>query len=177
MRLHSWTKNKFGRFYSKWLLWQPATTFRGCHLDLSIDSIDTSISCSMIKQDLTLKQAHLVSFCFVLCNQPKFWQLTLVSSAFYRLYLEIVLFCTKPSAQISLCHMTDVTYYDWLIASSIGVFFLLLSFLFFFKVLFPRTCAVNTANTNSFQVHIQVHLWKIKSSREMPSSTNFKVFF
>ena len=33
-------------------------------------SIDASGSCSLIKQDLTFKQAHLVSF--VLCNQPKF---------------------------------------------------------------------------------------------------------
>ena len=27
------------------------------------------------------------------------------------LYLEIALFCTKPRAQIFLCHMTDVKYY------------------------------------------------------------------
>ena len=32
-----------------------------------------------------------ISFCFVLCNEPKFWQLMLVFSAFYRLYLEITL--------------------------------------------------------------------------------------
>ena len=34
---------------------------------LSIDTIDASSSCSMIKQDLTFKQAHLASFCFFLC--------------------------------------------------------------------------------------------------------------
>ena len=28
-------------------------------------------------------------FCFVLCNEPTFWQLTFVYSAFYRLYLKI----------------------------------------------------------------------------------------
>ena len=51
------------------------------------------------KQDLTFKQAHRVSFCLVLCNEPKFWQWTLVFSAFYRLYLEIALSCKKPKAQ------------------------------------------------------------------------------
>ena len=27
VRLHSWRENKFWRFYSKWLLWKPATHF------------------------------------------------------------------------------------------------------------------------------------------------------
>lgn len=38
----------------------------------SIISIYEESSCSFTKQDLTFKQAHLVSFCFVLCNKPKF---------------------------------------------------------------------------------------------------------
>ena len=33
-----------------------------------------------------------------------------VFSAFYMLYLETALFCTKPSAQIFLCHVTYVRY-------------------------------------------------------------------
>ena len=87
------------------------------HALLRFWSIDAN-SYYFTKQDLTFKQAHLVSFCFVPCNQPKFCQLTLVFSAFCRLYLEIALFCTKPSAQIFLCHLTDVKCYDfWLIGS------------------------------------------------------------
>jgi len=35
-------------------------------------SIDANTSCSFTKQDLTVKQAYRVSFCFVLCNEPKF---------------------------------------------------------------------------------------------------------
>ena len=35
-------------------------------------SIDANTSCSSTKQDLTVKQAYCVSFCFVLCNEPKF---------------------------------------------------------------------------------------------------------
>ena len=81
------------------------------HALLRFWSIDAN-SYYFTKQDLTFKQAHLVSFCFVPCNQPKFCQLTLVFSAFCRLYLEIALFCTKPSAQIFLCHMTDVNFYN-----------------------------------------------------------------
>ena len=38
-------------------------------------SIDANTSCSFTKQDLTVKQAYRASFCFVLCNKPKFWQL------------------------------------------------------------------------------------------------------
>ena len=41
-------------------------------------------------------------------NKLKFLQLALVYSAFYRLYLEITLFCTKPSEQIIYCHVTGV---------------------------------------------------------------------
>ena len=40
------------------------------------------------KQDLTVKQAYRASFCFALWYEAKYWQLTLVSSAFYRLSLE-----------------------------------------------------------------------------------------
>ena len=36
-------------------------------------SIDANTSCSFTKQHLTVKQGYRVSFCFVLCNEPKFW--------------------------------------------------------------------------------------------------------
>lgn len=55
---------------------KPGTPFWG------FDSIDANSTCSFTKQDLTFKQAHIASFCFVLGNQPKFWQLTLDFSAF-----------------------------------------------------------------------------------------------
>ena len=40
-------------------------------------------------------------FCFGLCHEFKFWQLTIIFSAFYRLYLEITIFYTTPSCQIT----------------------------------------------------------------------------
>ena len=39
--------------------------------------------------------------CFGLCHAFKFWQLTVIFSAFHRLYLEITLFYTTPSWQIT----------------------------------------------------------------------------
>ena len=36
-------------------------------------SIDANTSFSFTKQDLTAKQGYRASFCFVLCNEPKFW--------------------------------------------------------------------------------------------------------
>lgn len=71
-------------------------------------SIDADSSCSLPKQDLTVKEVYRVSFCFVLCNQPKFWHLTIILSGFYRRYLEIALFYTTPSRQIISCHVADV---------------------------------------------------------------------
>ena len=62
-------------------------------------SIDANTSCSFTKQDLTVKQGYRASFCFVL---------TLVSSAFYRLFLEITSFHTTPIRQIIPCHVTEV---------------------------------------------------------------------
>ena len=59
-------------------------------------SIDANTSCSFTKQDVTVKQAYRASFCFVLCNEPKFWQLTLASSALYRPFLEYVHFIPHP---------------------------------------------------------------------------------
>ena len=50
----------------------------------------------------------------VLCNEPKFWQLTIVFSAFYKLFLETTSFSTTPIGQIIPCH--NVTIF-WLIAS------------------------------------------------------------
>ena len=45
-------------------------------------SIYANTCYSFTKRDLTVKQAYYVSFCFVLCNEPKFRQLTLVFSVF-----------------------------------------------------------------------------------------------
>ena len=67
----------------------------------SIGSIDASSSCSSIKQDLAFKLVHLASFCFLLSSEPKFWQLTAVFNAFYRLYLEIIIFVTNPVDKFS----------------------------------------------------------------------------
>ena len=53
--------------------------------EVLFDSIDANNSCSFTKQDLILKQAYLVGFCFVLFNKLKFLQLVLVFSALYRL--------------------------------------------------------------------------------------------
>ena len=101
--LHSWTESDFEGF-----------TQNGCYgnqsqpLELLFDSTDASNPCPFTKQDLIFKQAYLVGFCFVLFNKLKFWQLVLVFSVLYRLYLEITLFCTKPSEQIVYCHVTDI---------------------------------------------------------------------
>ena len=80
--------------------WQP--------LEVLFDSTYANNPCPFTKQDLIFKQAYIVGFCFVLFNKQKFWQLLLVFSVLYRLYLEIALFCTKPSEQIVYCHVTDV---------------------------------------------------------------------
>ena len=103
MLLYSWTENEFWGF-----------TQNGCYgnhsepLEDLFDSTDANNPCPFTKQDLIFKQAYLVGFCFVLFNKLKFWQLVLAFSALYRLYLEITLFCTKPSEQIVYCHVTDV---------------------------------------------------------------------
>ena len=89
----------FFRFNSKWLLWQPATA-----LEILFDSSDSNNSCSFTKQDFIFKQAYLVGLCFVLFNKQKIWQLALVYSAFYRLYLKINL----PSEQNIYCHVTEI---------------------------------------------------------------------
>ena len=61
-----------------------------------------------LKQDLTVKQTYRASSCFVLWYEPKFWQLTLVSTAFYSPFLEITSFHTTPIGQIIPCHVTEV---------------------------------------------------------------------
>jgi len=82
-------------------------TQNGCYgnqpqlFEVLVYSIDANSYCPFTKQDLVFKQAYLVSFCSVLCNKLKFSQLTLVFRSFYRLYLQITLFCTKPSEQIN----------------------------------------------------------------------------
>ena len=87
-------------------------TQNGCYgnqsqpLEVLFDSKDANNPCPFTKQDLIFKQAYLVGFCFVLFNKLKFWQLVLVFSALYRLYLEITLFCTKPSEQIVYCRFS-----------------------------------------------------------------------
>ena len=100
--LHSWTEMNFEGF-----------TQNGCYgnqsqpLEVLFYSTDAKNPCPFTKQYLIVKQAYLVGFCFVLFNKLNFWQLVLVFSALYRLYLEITLFCTKPSEQIVYCHVTD----------------------------------------------------------------------
>ena len=66
-------------------------------LEVLFDSTDANNPCPFTKQDLIFTQAYLVGFCFVLFNKLKSWQLVLVFSALYGLYLEITLFCTKSS--------------------------------------------------------------------------------
>ena len=82
-------------------------TQNGCHgnqlrpLEVLFDSTDPNNPCSF---------TYLVGFCFcfVLFNKRTFWQLVLVFSALYRLYLKITVFCTKSSEQIVYCRVTDV---------------------------------------------------------------------
>ena len=78
--------------------------------EVVFESIDTNTSCSFTKQDLTVEKAYRgLSFCFVLWYEPKFWQLTLVSSAFYGLFLgEITSFYITPIGQIIQFHVTKV---------------------------------------------------------------------
>ena len=101
--LHSWRGKRFWRFYSMVVMATSHSLWR-----LVFDSTEANNPCSFTKQYLIFKQAHLAGFCFVLFNKLKFWQLVLVFSALYRLYLEITLFCTKLSEQIVYCHVTDV---------------------------------------------------------------------
>ena len=74
-------------------------------------NIDGNTACSLTKQDLTVNQAYHVSFCFVLCDESKFWQSTLLFSAFYRLFLEITSFYTTPSGQIIPCHLKNFPFF------------------------------------------------------------------
>ena len=46
--------------------------------------------------------------CKFLWNEPKFWQLTLASSAFYSPFLEITSFHITPIGHIIPCHVTEV---------------------------------------------------------------------
>ena len=76
-------------------------------------SIDANTSCSFTKQDLIVKQAYLASFCFVLRFETKFWQLTLVSSVFYRPLLEITSFHTTPIGQIIPCRVAEAKMFQF----------------------------------------------------------------
>ena len=64
--------------------------------------VNTKKHCSFTKQDLTVKQAS------VLLCAIKFWQLTLVFSSFYRLFLEITSFFTTPIRQIIPCGVAGI---------------------------------------------------------------------
>ena len=50
----------------------------------------------------------------VLCNEPKFWQLTIVFSAFYKLFLETTSFSTTPIGQIIPCHNVTIFLVDYI---------------------------------------------------------------
>ena len=103
-------RRQFFSFYWKWLLWKQATPFWGFDWKQWYHWRQQFLL--FAKTSFVFKQAQLASFMFFLCSELKFWQLTLVFSAFYRLYPEINCFCNKPSRQIFLCHVTDVRYYD-----------------------------------------------------------------
>ena len=89
----------------------------GMATSMTLLSIDASSFCPLIKQDLTFEQTHLVSFCFLLCNELK-----LTVNACFQCFLQALsgnnLFCTKPSGQILLCQVTDVKCYDFWFTSS-----------------------------------------------------------
>ena len=113
MRLHSERENHFEGF-----------TQNGCYgnqpqpFEVVFYSIDANTSCSVTKQNFTFKQAYRASLCFVLYNEPKFWHLIIVFSAFNRLYLETLFYATL-SGQIISCHVTGVKMlrFFWFIAS------------------------------------------------------------
>ena len=66
---------------SEWLLWQPVSPFWGIdwHWQFQL----------FYKTRFYFQTSASCKFLFVLCSERKFWQLTLVFSASYRLYLEI----------------------------------------------------------------------------------------
>ena len=117
-------------------------------LGFLFDSIDCNNSCYFTKQDLILKQAYIVGFCFVLCNKLDFWQLALVFSSFYRLYLDIALFFTKPSEQIIYCYATGVKMLRFFLANCITTHWSLITLEFqefFFTTPRRRNVTVNSA--------------------------------
>ena len=117
VRLHSWREDNVFSFYSKWLLWKPATPFWGFNWKQWYQWRRQFLL--LVKTSFDFRQAHRASFIFFLCSELNFWQLTLVFCAFYRLYPEITCFCNKPSGQIFLCHVTDVRYYNILLGQCI----------------------------------------------------------
>ena len=96
---------------SKWMLWKPATPFWGFNLNRWYHWRQQFLLYDKTRFDFQTSTSSKFLFLSV-CIQLKFWQLTLVFSTFYRLYLEITCFCNKPSGQIFLCHVTDVKYYN-----------------------------------------------------------------
>ena len=79
VQLHSWRENNL--LNSEWLLWQPVSPFWGIdwHWQFQL----------FYKTRFYFQTSASCKFLFVLCSERKFWQLTLVFSASYRLYLEI----------------------------------------------------------------------------------------
>ena len=94
-------------------------TQNGCYgnqsqpLEVLFDSTDANNPYPFTKQDLIVKQAYLASFCFVLRFETKFWQLTLVSSVFYRPLLEITSFHTTPIGQIIPCRVAEAKMFQF----------------------------------------------------------------
>ena len=97
-------KTIFFSFYSKWLLWKPATPFWGFNWKQWYQRRQQFLL--LAKTIFDFKQAHRASFIFFLWTALNFWLLTPVFCAFYRLYPEITCFCNKPSWQIFFCHVT-----------------------------------------------------------------------
>ena len=89
-------------------------TQNGCYgnqpqpFEVEFYRVSANTSCSFTKQNLTVNKAYYVSFCFVLCNELKFWQFIFLFSAFYRLSFEITSFHTTPIGQIIPYHVTEV---------------------------------------------------------------------
>ena len=95
----------------KWIF--EGFTQNGCYgnkpqpFEVVFYTIDPNTSCSFTKQDLTVKPAYLVSFCFSVI-----WTYVLaVNSCFQcslQAFSEIPSFYNTPIWQIIPCHVTDV---------------------------------------------------------------------
>ena len=99
--MHSRREIKFLEFYSKWLLWKPATAFWSSVLQYWRQHFllfyKTRFDCQIS-----------ISCKFLFCSVQWTYLLTVNSyfQCFLQLYLEITLFFTTPSGQIISCHDT-----------------------------------------------------------------------